>query len=137
MANLIVPALALALPAAAVIERTHSEALRRVLDEPYLLAAAARGVPRRLLLWKHAMRGALNETLTSYAVIAGAVLSGSFVVEIVADWPGLGQLTADALRARDPFLLCGCSAAAALILAGVMLISDLLHLWIDPRLRQP
>jgi peptide/nickel transport system permease protein len=137
MANLIVPALALALPAAAVIERTHSQALQRVLDEPYLLAAAARGVPQRVLLWKHAMRGALNETLSSYAVIAGAVLSGSFVVEIVADWPGLGQLTADALRARDPFLLCGCSAAAALILAGVMLISDLLHLWIDPRLRQP
>jgi ABC-type dipeptide/oligopeptide/nickel transport system permease component len=137
MANLIVPALALALPAAAVIERTHSQALQRVLAEPYLLAAAARGVPRRVLLWKHAMRGALNETLSSYSVIAGALLSGSFVVEIVADWPGLGQLTADALRARDPFLLCGCSAAAALILASVMLISDLLHFWIDPRLRQP
>jgi peptide/nickel transport system permease protein len=137
LANLIVPALALALPAGAVIERTHAAALRRVLDQPYLLAAAARGVPQRVLLWKHAMRGALNETLSSYAVIAGAVLSGSFVVEIVADWPGLGQLTADALRARDPFLLCGCSGAAALILAVVMLISDLLHFWIDPRLRQP
>ena len=136
LANVIVPAFALALPAMAAIERMHSQAVLRELSEPYVLAAAARGVPERVVLWKHVMRGAFNTTFGSYAVIAGALLSGSFVVEIVADWPGLGQLTAEALRARDPFLLCGCSAAAAAILAGVVLLSDLLHLWIDPRLRQ-
>ena len=136
LANVIVPAFALALPAMAAIERTHSHALRRALSEPYVLAAAARGLPQRVVVWKHAMRGALNTTLSSYAVIAGALLSGSFVVELVADWPGLGQLTAEALRARDPFLLCGCCAAAAAILAGVLLVCDLLHIWVDPRLRE-
>ena len=133
--NMILPTIALALPAMALMERTHSHALRRTLDEPFLLAAIARGVPRGTVLWKHAMRGALVTTLSTFAVVAGTLLSGSFAVEMVADWPGLAQLTADALRARDPFLLCGCVGAAAAVLAGVVLLGDLLQFWADPRVR--
>jgi peptide/nickel transport system permease protein len=135
-ANLLLPALALALPASAVIERTHSHAMRRALEEPCILAASARGVPRQRLVWKHAMRGAMNATLATYAVTAGALLSGSFTVELIADWPGLAQLTAEALAARDPYLLGGCAAAAAAVLAIVVLITDLVHYLGDPRLRQ-
>jgi ABC-type dipeptide/oligopeptide/nickel transport system permease component len=111
-ANLLLPALALALP------------------------ASARGVPRQRLVWKHAMRSAMNATLATYAVTAGALLSGSFTVELIADWPGLAQLTAAALGARDPYLLGGCAAAAAAVLAIVVLITDLMHYLGDPRLRQ-
>jgi peptide/nickel transport system permease protein len=136
LANLLLPALALALPASAFIERTHSHAMHRALEEPCILAASARGVPRQRLVWKHAMRSALSATLATYAVTAGALLSGSFTVELVADWPGLAQLTAEALRARDPYLLGGCAAAAAGVLATVVLVTDLVHYWADPRLRQ-
>ena len=137
LSNLVIPSFALALPAAAVLERTHSQAMRSVLREPYVRAAAARGVPRRLVVWKHAMRGALGTTLGSYGVLAGALLSGSFVVELLVDWPGLALLTADAARARDPFLVSGCAAAAALVLSTAVLACDVVHVWADPRLRQP
>lgn len=88
------------------------------------------------IVWKHAMRVALNTTLGTFVLAAGSLLSGSFVVELIADWPGLAALTADALRARDPFLLAGCVGAAGGVLAAVVLFADILHLWVDPRLQQ-
>jgi ABC-type dipeptide/oligopeptide/nickel transport system permease component len=128
------PILALAIPAAAVIERIHSQAIRVTLKTPHIQAAAGRGVPRSRIVWKHATREALGMTLSVYGVLAGTLLSGSFAVELVADWPGLAMLTADAVRARDPFLVCGCSAAAAILLAVAVLSTDILHSVADPRL---
>jgi ABC-type dipeptide/oligopeptide/nickel transport system permease component len=134
-ANLVVPALALALPLAAIVERMQSQAMRDALGERYLRAALARGIPRRLVIWKHARRAALAPLAGVYGIIAGSLLSGSFVVEIVADWPGLGLLMADGLRSRDIFLVAGCAAAVSVLLAIAIVLSDLLHLWLDPRLR--
>jgi peptide/nickel transport system permease protein len=135
LSNLVVPAIALAVPAAAWVERIHSRAVRRALHAPHILAARARGIASIRVLWLHASREAMGTTLSTYGVLAGTLLSGSLVVETIADWPGLGMLTADALRSRDLYLVCGCSAAAALILAVTILACDLLHLWADPRLR--
>ena len=135
LSNLVVPTMALSLPAAAWIERIHSRALRRTLNAPHIRAAQARGIGSSRLIWVHATREALGTTISACGVLAGTLLSGSLVVELIADWPGLGMLTADALRSRDPFLVCGCSAAAAVILATATLASDLFHLWADPRLR--
>ncbi len=135
-ANLVVPALALALPLAAIVERMQSQAMRDVLGEPYLRAALARGVPPRLVIWRHALRAALAPLAGVYGIIAGSLLSGSFVVEIVTDWPGLGVLMADGLRSRDIFLVAGCAAAVSVLLAIAILLSDLLHLWLDPRVRE-
>ena len=132
LANILVPALALALPAAAVIERTHSQAVRAALGRPYIRATIARGVSWPAVVWKHAQRDAFGATLGWYGVLAGTLLSGSFAVELIADWPGLALLTAEAVRARDPSLVCGCAAAAAVLLAGAVLLSDLLHFWADP-----
>jgi ABC-type dipeptide/oligopeptide/nickel transport system permease component len=134
--NLVVPALALALPMAAVIERIQSQAIHDVLGQPYIRAGLARGIPPRLLVWKHALRGSLGPLAGVYGVIAGTLLSGSFVVEIVTDWPGLGLLMADGLRSRDIFLVAGCAAAVSVLLAIAILVSDALHLWIDPRVRE-
>jgi peptide/nickel transport system permease protein len=133
--NLVVPVLALALPAAALLERIQSQALRDALGERFLRAAVARGVPRGLIVWKHALRVALGTIVGVYGVLAGTLLSGSFIVEIVADWPGLGLLMADALRSQDIFLASGCAAAVSILLAVAILCSDLLHVWIDPRVR--
>jgi peptide/nickel transport system permease protein len=66
----------------------------------------------------------------------GALLSGSFVVEIVTAWPGLGRLMVDALRARDLFLAAGTAAAGAACLAGGTLLGDLVHAATDPRVRE-
>jgi peptide/nickel transport system permease protein len=134
--NLVVPALALALPLAAVLERLQSQAIRDTLGERYLRAAVGRGIPPRLVIWKHALRNALAPIAGLYGVIAGSLLSGSFIVEIITDWPGLGLLMIDGLRARDLYLVAGCAAAGAAVLAAAILVSDLLHAAIDPRLRE-
>jgi peptide/nickel transport system permease protein len=68
-------------------------------------------------------------------VIFGNLLSGSFVVEIVTSWPGLGRLMFDALRSRDLYLVAGCAAAGAVFLALGSLLSDAALAAVDPRLR--
>lgn len=135
LANAVVPALALALPLAAVIERMESQAIAQALGERYLRAALARGIPRRRLVWRHALRASLGPVAGVYGIIAGSLLSGSFIVEIVTDWPGLGLLMADGLRARDIFLVAGCAAAVSVLLAAAILVSDLVHAWAEPRAR--
>jgi peptide/nickel transport system permease protein len=133
----LLPALALALPMAAWLERLQSDALRAALVEPAILAARARGIPARRLLWRHAWRLSLKPVLAIYGILIGSVLSGSFVVEIVTAWPGLGSLTFEALRARDLHLVAGCAATGAAFLALGILASDLALAAVDPRLEEP
>lgn len=132
--HLILPTLALALPVAASLERLQSAALREALDDPSVAAARARGIPPNRLLWRHAWRLSLKPVLAIYGIVVGSVLSGSFAVEIVTAWPGLGELTFQALRSRDLYLVAGCAAAGAGCLAAGILASDLALAAVDPRL---
>jgi peptide/nickel transport system permease protein len=133
----LLPALALALPMAAWLERLQSGAMRDALADPSVLAARARGIPRGRLLWTHAWRLSLKPVLAIYGILIGSVLSGSFVVEIVTTWPGLGSLTYEALRARDLYLVAGCAATGAAFLALGIFASDLALAAADPRLEDP
>ena len=99
--HLVLPTVALAVPVAATIERLQSQALTETLREPYVRAAAARGIPHRRVVWHHAFPVAVRPVVGVYGVIIGSLLSGSFVVEIVSAWPGLGQLMYEALVSRD------------------------------------
>ena len=78
---------------------------------------------------------ALRPVFGVYGIIIGSLLSGSFVVEIVSAWPGLGRLMYDALLARDVQLVAGCALAGAVFLAIGNLISDVELFASDPRLR--
>ena len=133
--HLVLPVLALALPLGATIERLQSKALGETLQEPFIRAAISRGLPRRRILWRHAMPVALRPVIGVYGIIIGSLLSGSFVVEIVSAWPGLGRLMYDALLARDVHLVAGCVLAGAVFLAVGTLLSDLALVASDPRLR--
>lgn len=134
---LFLPALALALPIAATIERLQSRAMREALDEPCIVAAIARGVPGRRIVWRHGLRLSLKPVLAIYGIIIGSALSGSFVVEIVMSWNGLGDLMYQALQSRDLYLVAGCSAAGSFGLAVGILLSDLALVAIDPRAEEP
>jgi peptide/nickel transport system permease protein len=134
---LFLPAVALALPIAASLERLQSRSLREALTEPCVMAALARGVPRHRIIWKHALRLALKPVLAIYGIIIGSVLSGSFVVEIVMSWQGLGDLMYQALQARDLYLVAGCAAAGSCGLAFGILVSDLAIAALDPRIDEP
>jgi len=136
LAHLPAPALALALPLAATLERLQSQALAEAVREPFVDATRARGVPARDVLMRHAWPVSLGPVLALYGLMIGALFSGSFVVEVVTAWPGLGRLLYDALRARDLYLVAGTAAAGAACLAAGTLAVDIVHAYLDPRVRE-
>jgi peptide/nickel transport system permease protein len=129
------PAIALALPLAATLERLQSQSLRDAIAQPFVLAAEARGVSRDRAVLAHAWRVSLAPVLGLYGLMIGTLFSGSFVVEVVSGWPGLGRLMYDGLRARDLYLVAGCAATGALFLAIGTFVADLLLAVADPRVR--
>ena len=133
--HLPLPVLALALPIAATLERLQAQSMGDAVRQPFVLAALARGLSQRQLVLRHAWRPSLRPVCALYGIVIGALLSGSFAVEYVTAWPGLGRLMYEALRARDIYLVAGCAAAGALFLALGSLVSDLLLAAADPRVR--
>ena len=133
---LALPALALALPLAASLERLQSQAIRDAIVAPDLTAAAARGLPRWRLICVHAARQSLRPVLGVFGIIIGSLFSGSFIVEVVTSWPGLGRLTYDALRERDLYLVAGCALAGAICLSVGQIAADALRGLADPRVRE-
>lgn len=131
--HMVVPVLALALPVAASLERIHARAVDETLREPYLLAARARGASERSLVWRAALKPSLRSLASVYGLAAAALFSGSFAVEALTAWPGLGRLLLDALRMRDVPLVAGCVAAGSLLLAVASMCSDALLVMVDPR----
>jgi peptide/nickel transport system permease protein len=134
--HLVVPALALALPLAAMFERLAAQAMAEALEQPFILAAVARGVPRQRIVWRHALKVAMRPLAAIYGLVVGTLLGGSFAVEIVTAWPGLGSLMLNALRARDIYLVTGCAAVGSVFLAVGTLVSDAALAAVDPRSRE-
>ena len=130
-----IPVMALALPLAASLERLQSQSIAGANREPFVAASRARGLTARGSLVRHAWPASLRPLLGLYGVMIGSLFSGSFVVEVVTSWPGLGRLMYDALRARDLYLVAGCAATGAVFLAAGTLIADVLLAIADPRVR--
>ncbi len=99
--HLALPAVAIALPIAAVLERLQSQALAETLEEPFILSALGRGVSRPRVLWVHALRIAIRPVVAVYGIVVGSLLSGSFAVEVVMAWPRPFDVRS-AHRARCP-----------------------------------
>jgi len=134
--HLIVPAAALALPLAAMFERLQSQSMSEVIGQPYMLATHARGVPAARAIWRDALKGALGPIAAVYGLVVGTLLSGSFAVEAITAWPGLGELMLAALRARDVYLVAGCAVAGSVFLAIGTLLSDAALALVEPRTRE-
>ena len=131
--HMVVPVLALALPLSALFERLQAQAMSDVVGQPFIVAAAARGVPCTRIVWRDGLKASLRPVASMYGLVVGTLLSGSFVVEIVTAWPGLGRLMLDALRARDVYLVAGGAAAGSVFLALGTLVSDTALALVDPR----
>jgi peptide/nickel transport system permease protein len=134
--HLVLPSVALGLPIAAAFERLQSQAMSEAVAQPFVLAAAARGASPRDLVWRHAWPVSLRPICGVYGLVIGSLLSGSFIVEFVTAWPGIGRLMYEALRARDIYLVSACAAAGAGFLALGTLLGDLLLAAADPRVRE-
>lgn len=133
MPTLAVAVVALAVPAAALIERLQATAFREVAGSTHVVAARARGLSARRAAWRHAWPLSLPAVIGVVSLIASQLVSGALAVELVTGWPGLGILTYQALEARDVDLAAACVAAAAALVGIAALVSDVVLAAIDPR----
>jgi len=133
--HLIIPALVLGLAGTAQLVRVMRANLLDELKKPYVITARAKGLSERRLVTKYPVRVALNPFASSIGFLFPHIVSGAVVVSIVLSLPTVGPLLLEALQSQDMFL-----AGAIVLLLGVMtvvgtLISDLVLMWLDPRIR--
>ncbi|HEY3762294.1 MAG TPA: ABC transporter permease [Verrucomicrobiae bacterium] len=133
--HLILPAIVLAASDLAGIMRQMRSNLLDTLRAEYVTAARARGLGEGWVIYKHALRNAINPLLTIFGYSLAALLSGAFIVENIMAWPGLGRLTIEAFFAKDSYLVVDCVVMATALLVIGNFIADLLLAWSDPRIR--
>ncbi|UXH78697.1 ABC transporter permease [Roseateles amylovorans] len=132
---LLLPAVSLALVQAAILARVARSALLDISREDFMRSARAKGLTRRGALWRHGLRHAALPLLTLGGLQFANLLAGTIVIENVFTLPGLGRLMAQAIANRDLIVVRnGVMLLAALVLI-INVVVDLLHGWIDPRLR--
>ena len=133
---LMLPAISLALPQAAILSRVTRSALLDTMGEDYIRTARAKGLSPRAALWKHALRNALIPVLTILGLQFAYLLAGTIIIENVFYLPGLGRLVFQAISLRDLIVV---ESVVMMLVATIILINllvDLSYLWVDPRLRQ-
>ncbi|MCO5163833.1 MAG: ABC transporter permease [Mesorhizobium sp.] len=133
--SLILPAVALALPQAAILARVTRSALLEVLGEDYIRTARAKGMPRRTVLWRHALRNAMIPVLTILGLQFAFLLAGTIIIENVFYLPGLGRLIFQAITQRDLIVVEGVVMLLVATVVVVNLLVDLAYALVDPRLR--
>jgi peptide/nickel transport system permease protein len=131
--HLVLPVTVLAVGSAAGTARYMRSELLGVLNEEYVIAARARGLPERRVVLRHALRNALMPIVTIYGLALPFLVGGAAVVEKIFAWPGMGALAVDAVGARDyPVIMATSMIAAVLVVAG-NLLADVLYAVVDPR----
>lgn len=133
--HLIIPVLVLGLGGVAGLMRQMRGAMLEVLSENYVLAARARGLSERRVVWKHAFRNALNPIITLFGFELAGLLGGAALIENVLDWPGLGQLLLNAVQQKDIYVAMGAFVMGAVLLMAGNLIADVLLALTDPRIK--
>ena len=133
--NLILPALALGIRPLAIITQLTRSALLDALSQDYIRTAYAKGLSTRRVVFRHALPNALNPVITAISGWLAELLAGSFFVEYIFGWKGVGKITVDALDKFDFPLVMGSVLLTALIFIVVNLFTDLLYAKIDPRVK--
>ncbi len=132
--HLALPALVVGLIPLAGRMRQMRANLLDVLRLDYVTTARAKGLDETRVVFKHALRNAINPLITLFGYTLGALVSGSFIAEIIFSWPGLGRITLDALLTKDQYLVMGSVLMAAVVLVAGNLVADLLLAIADPRI---
>jgi peptide/nickel transport system permease protein len=133
--SLILPALTLALPEAAIISRVVRASLLEVLFKEYITTARAKGLKERLVVLKHALRNALIPVITFIGLQMGYLLAGSTVVESIFARQGVGRLAVKAIAARDYPMVQGVVLVTATIYVLINTFTDMLYAVINPQIR--
>ncbi|NDD67542.1 ABC transporter permease [bacterium] len=132
----ILPAIACTIGSIAGLTRYYRFGMISTLQQPYILAARARGISQWRILSRHAFKNASLPIITLLGMELPGLVSGAYIVEYIFSWPGLGQLGINAAFSRDyPILMGTLVMSSILILIGNM-AADVLYRWADPRIKQ-
>jgi len=133
--SLVLPTITLGTALAALLSRMIRASLLEVLNEDYIRAAQARGLSNQHIIFKHALRNAALPILTVLGMQLGALLAGAVITETIFSWPGIGQLTIDAIQKRDYPVIQACVLLISLSYVFINLLTDLAYAFFDPRVR--
>ena len=131
--NLILPAITLGIRPLAIITQLTRSAMLDVLGQDYIRTAYAKGLSRNAVIFKHALRNALNPVITAVTGWFAELLAGAFFIEYIFGWKGIGKITVDALEKLDFPVVSGAILFSACIFIGINMLADLLYKKIDPR----
>ena len=131
--HLILPVFVLGIGSAAHKARYVRNRLLEVLNEEYILAARARGLKEKMVIFRHALRNAMIPLVTILGLYLPGLLSGSVLIESIFAWPGMGTLAVDAVGGRDyPVMMAALMISAVLTIFG-SLLADITYVALDPR----
>ncbi|PZN07029.1 MAG: peptide ABC transporter permease, partial [Bacillota bacterium] len=133
--SIVLPALTLTAYTVALVARMTRATMFEVLEQDYVRTAWAKGLPRRRIIYRHALRNALVPIITVVALQFGALLGGAVLTESVFAWPGIGLLLVDSIFARDFPMVQGIVLVYSALIILLNLGVDLLYAYVDPRIR--
>jgi len=131
--NLILPAITLGIRPLSIITQLTRSAMLDVLDQDYIRTAYAKGLSKRVVVWKHALRNALNPVITAITGWFAELLAGAFFVEYIFGWKGIGKVTVDALEKLDFPVVMGSVLVSATFFVLINILADLFYGMVDPR----
>jgi len=133
--HLILPAVAIASYSTGLALRMTRSTMIEILREKYIVTARAFGIPENTIKFRYALKNAIIPTLMVLGIVFGASLTGTFLIEVIFNWPGLGTYTWRAILAVDYPVVVAVSIIAAFIITVINLILDLILVYLDPRVR--
>jgi ABC-type dipeptide/oligopeptide/nickel transport system permease component len=133
--NLVLPAITLGIRPLAIITQLTRSAMLDVLDQDYIRTAYAKGLSKRSVIWKHALRNALNPVITAITGWFAELLAGAFFIEYIFGWKGIGKVTVDALEKLDFPVVMGSVLISASFFILINILADILYGIVDPRIR--
>jgi peptide/nickel transport system permease protein len=133
--NLILPAFTLGIRPLAIITQLTRSAMLDVLSQDYIRTAYAKGLGKMKVIWKHALRNALNPVITAVTGWFAELLAGAFFVEYIFGWKGIGKVTVDALEKLDFPVVMGSVLISATFFIIINILADILYGVVDPRVR--
>jgi ABC-type dipeptide/oligopeptide/nickel transport system permease component len=135
LANLVLPAVTLGVTNAAIIARLTRSSMIDVFGQDFIRTAKAKGMPRAIVLYRHALRSGLVPIITMMGMQFTYMMGGAIVVENVFGWNGVGRMAIQAIFQRDYPLIQGFILMFACVVVTVSIIMDLMYAWLDPRIR--
>ncbi|MDH7496703.1 MAG: ABC transporter permease [Bacillota bacterium] len=133
--HIVLPSITLGASMAAMLTRLTRSCVLEALSQDFIRTARAKGVQERVVLYKHALRNALLPVVTTFGLQFGSLMGGAVITETIFSWPGLGMLAVNAVKQRDIPLIQGTVLVFSVSFILVTLATDLLYIFIDPRIR--